>query len=149
MNIIIWLGFIIKNFNDFFHRDLEKATNDSVECGLCRLIARAGKIEIHHWSGKNFAPSDTIVPKAGLGGCSPKPTKLRDAPVRITQPISRVILVKIGPKQLGNISLKIICHLLAPNNSADFTSVYAIHFLTEAKAKGLPVPVDMLDKGVD
>ncbi len=35
------------------------------------------------------------------------------------------------------------------NNSADFTSVYAIHFLTEAKAKGLPVPVDMLDKGID
>ena len=42
------------------------------------------------------------------GGCVPRPTKLRLAPIKITQPASRVIFVNIGPRQFGRISLNMM-----------------------------------------
>ena len=39
----------------------------------------------------------------------------------ITQPMSRLILVKIGETQLGRISLKRMCAVLAPMASAELT----------------------------
>src|SRR5450756_1144505 len=76
---------------------------------------------IHHSSGMYLAPSATIWPKAGVGGCSPKPTKLREAPTKVTQPTSRAIFVKTGDRQLGKISRKRMWNLLVPVNSAAMT----------------------------
>ena len=72
-------------------------------------------------SGIRDAPSEIICPNAGVGGCSPSPTKLKEAPIRITQPTSSAIFVKIGERQLGSISLKRIWALEAPISSAFFT----------------------------
>ena len=88
---------------------------------IINAIPAAGNIVSHQISGINAAPSEIICPNAGVGGCSPRPTKLKDAPIRITQPTSSAIFVKIGDKQLGRISLKRMCALEAPINSAFLT----------------------------
>ncbi len=62
-----------------------------------------------------------MVPRPGLGGCTPSPTKLSEEPSRMTHAISRLILVKIGEMQLGRISLKMMWNLLAPSASAELT----------------------------
>ena len=85
---------------------------------IISTIVSAGNKLIHHWEGIYFEPSETIVPKSGVGGWAPRPKKLRVAPIKIVHPTSKVILVNIGAKQLGNISLNRIWELLAPVTSA-------------------------------
>lgn len=81
-------------------------------------MASAGNAVIHQYCGIYFEPSEIMVPKDGVGGCSPRPMKLRDAPSRMTQPTSSAILVSTGDRQLGSSSLNRMWNLLAPTSSA-------------------------------
>ena len=81
-------------------------------------IAKPGKSENHHVSGKKEAPLATIVPRSGVGDCAPNPKKLKDEPTKITNPRSNVIFVKREGRQLGSISRNIICNFDAPIISA-------------------------------
>src|SRR5712691_5892133 len=56
-----------------------------------------------------------MVPHSGVGGCAPRPRKLRPDAVRITNPMSRVTLTMIGDQALGRISRNAMRQGLAPN----------------------------------
>ena len=43
------------------------------------MIAKPGNVAIHHASLMKSRPSASIAPHSGVGGCAPKPRKLRAA----------------------------------------------------------------------
>ena len=55
-----------------------------------------------------------MLPHDGVGGWGPNPRKLKDAPTRMTNPMSNVILTTSGDMMLGSTSLNAMRHLLAP-----------------------------------
>ena len=84
-------------------------------------IARLGKIVSHQESGRYFAPSATIEPRSGVGGCTPRPRKESEDAIRMMKPRSSVILVTMEGKQFGRTSRNITCRRDAPISSAAST----------------------------
>src|SRR5262245_49623452 len=84
-------------------------------------MARPGKTVSHQESGRYFAPSATIEPRSGVGGCTPRPRKESDEAIRMTKPRSSVILVRIDGTQFGRISRNMTWVLEAPITSAAST----------------------------
>src|SRR3954453_3997446 len=85
-------------------------------------IARPGNTVSHQESGRYLAPSATIDPRSGVGGCTPSPRKDSDEAIRMTKPRSSVILVRIDGTQLGRISRNMTWAREAPIPSAAITS---------------------------
>ena len=57
-------------------------------------IAKPGKRENHHVSGKKEAPLATIVPRSGVGAWAPNPKKLREDPTSITNQDPKLFLLE-------------------------------------------------------
>src|SRR5690606_22037193 len=85
------------------------------------MFARPGEAVSQQESGRYFAPSATIEPRSGVGGCTPRPRKESEEAIRMTKPRSRVILVRIDGTQFGRISRNMTCSLEAPITSAAST----------------------------
>ena len=78
------------------------------------MIAKPGKKDIHGCERTRTLPSEIMVPHAGVGGWAPNPRKLNEAPIRITKPISKVVLTMRGDIQFGKISRNAIRKRLVP-----------------------------------
>ena len=69
-----------------------------------KKIARPGRVDIHHSVLMKRRPSATIEPHAGVGGSTPKPKKLKEASIKITEPTLSVDTTTVEAKTLGSIS---------------------------------------------
>ncbi len=74
-----------------------------------------------------FSDSESILPHAGVGGCTPIPRKLSAASTIIAVPTFIVAKTIIGAIALGKICFVIILVLLAP--SALAASIYSLFFI--------------------
>ncbi|GAI83092.1 unnamed protein product, partial [marine sediment metagenome] len=79
------------------------------------IRAIPGKSVIHHADEIKALPSDIIDPHSGIGGCTPNPKKLKEAPVSIHITTSEAAKTIDELSVFGRICLNKILELLYPN----------------------------------
>ena len=71
-------------------------------------MARPGNKVNHQAISIKFLDWDKISPQLGVGGCTPKPKKLKLDSTKMAEATPKVAETKIGAKLLGKICFKIM-----------------------------------------
>src|SRR5579872_5417487 len=66
------------------------------------VIARPGKVGSHHAVITYSRESAIIAPHSGVGGCTPRPRKLSEAPARMFSTAADIAKTTAGPMTLGS-----------------------------------------------
>src|SRR5262245_52149923 len=91
-----------------------------LKASTAEKMARPGKVPIHHhW--KYCAPSATIEPHSGSGGCAPSPRNESPASSRIAPARSSVASTSTGPATFGATSRNSVRRADEPSSRADST----------------------------
>ena len=77
--------------------------------------------------------SEIIVPHSGVGGCTPRPTKLSIAPIKMAFPTFMVIVTIRGEIEFGIMYFDKMCHVLLLMDLA--ASTYSISLTVSIDAR--------------